>query len=138
MYNRITTEKRSLSMKTNAIQKVKQIGVPVKELNRAIDFYKGKLGLTLLFNTDTMAFFELNGLTVMLTLPEKEDFAHPSSVLYFQVENIQETYKELLEIDVSFIDQPHMVAKIGDTETWMTFFKDTEDNIHALLSEVQA
>jgi len=27
-------------------------------------------------------------------------------------------------------------VKMGQTETWMTFFKDTEDNIHALMSEV--
>jgi methylmalonyl-CoA/ethylmalonyl-CoA epimerase len=32
----------------------------------------------------------------------------------------------------------HMfVAKMGQTETWMVFFKDTEDNTHALMSEVQ-
>jgi len=31
-----------------------------------------------------------------------------------------------------------MVAKVGQIETWMTFFKDTEGNTHALMSEVQA
>ncbi|CAH2717419.1 hypothetical protein BACCIP111895_04611 [Neobacillus rhizosphaerae] len=31
------------------IQKVGQIGVPVKELDKAIHFYKDKLGLSLLF-----------------------------------------------------------------------------------------
>ena len=55
-------------METTMIQKVRQIGVPVKALNRALDFYKDKLGLSLLFNTDSMAFFECNGLRLMLTL----------------------------------------------------------------------
>ncbi|HEO8420367.1 TPA: VOC family protein [Yersinia enterocolitica] len=38
------------------IQKIGQIGVTVKNLVDAIHFYKEKLGLTLLFQTDNMAF----------------------------------------------------------------------------------
>ena len=118
------------------IQGVGQIGVPVKELTRAVTFYKDTLALPLLFNTDTMAFFECNGLRLLLSLPEKEQFAHPSSVIYFQVEDIKATYQGLMEKGVIFIDEPHVVVKMGQTETWMTFFKDTEDNIHALMNEV--
>lgn len=125
-------------METNIIQKIGQIGVPVKDLNRALDFYKEKLGLSLLFNTNSMAFFECNGLRLMLTLPEKEEFALSSSVIYFEVNNIKDTYERLLSKEVTFIDEPHVVAKMGQTETWMVFFKDTEDNTHALLSEVEA
>ncbi|MDQ0157817.1 VOC family protein [Robertmurraya andreesenii] len=124
-------------METNMIQKIGQIGVPVKDLNRAVDFYKEKLGLSLLFNTDRMAFFESNGLRLMLSLPEKDEFSHSSSVIYFQVHNIKATYDHLVDNKVIFIDEPHVVAKMGQIETWMVFFKDTEDNIHALMSEVQ-
>lgn len=122
-------------METSQIQKVGQIGVPVKDLNRAVDFYKNKLGIPLLFNTENMAFFECNGLRILLSLPEKQEFGHPSSVIYFQVNNINETYKQLVEI-VNFIGEPHLIAKVGQTETWMVFFKDTEDNTHAFMSEV--
>lgn len=125
-------------METNKIQKVGQIGVPVKVLDRAIQFYKDKLGLSLLFNTDSMAFFECNGLRLLLSLPEKDEFAYSSSVVYFQVENIKKTYETLVRNEVTFIDEPHIVAKVGQIETWMTFFKDTEGNTHALMSEVQA
>ncbi|MGG2014806.1 VOC family protein [Bacillus sp. S10(2024)] len=124
-------------METTMIQKIGQIGVPVKDLDRAIHFYKDKLGLSLLFNTDSMAFFECNALRLFLSLPEKEKFAQSSSVIYFQVENIKETYEDLLSKEIIFIDEPHIVAKMGQLETWMTFFKDTEGNTHALMSEVQ-
>jgi methylmalonyl-CoA/ethylmalonyl-CoA epimerase len=123
-------------MGTNTIQKIGQIGVPVQNIERAIHFYKDELGLPLLFSMDTMAFFDCNGIRLMLSLPEKEQFAHPSSVIYFQVENIKEKYEELLSKGVQFLDEPHIVAKMGQTETWMTFFKDTEDNTHAFISEV--
>ena len=119
------------------LQKIGQIGVPVKDLNRALDFYQEKLGLSLLFNTESMAFFECNQLRLMLTLPEKEEFNHTSSVIYFQVDNIKATYEDLAGKEVTFIDEPHVVAKMGQTETWMVFFKDTEGNTHALMSEVQ-
>lgn len=124
-------------METTMIQKVGQIGVPVKDLSRALDFYKETLGLYLLFNTDSMAFFECNGLRLMLSLPEKDEFAHSSSVIYFQVTNIKDTYERLVGKEVTFIDEPHVVAKIGQTETWMVFFKDTENNTLAFMSEVQ-
>jgi methylmalonyl-CoA/ethylmalonyl-CoA epimerase len=118
------------------IQKVGQIGVPVKDFERAIHFYKEQLGLSLLFNTDSLAFFESNGLRLLLSLPETEEFAHPSSVIYFQVEHIHTAFNELKEKGVTFMDEPHLIAKMGQTETWMAFFRDSEDNLHALMSEV--
>ena len=121
----------------NVIQKIGQIGVSIKNVENAIGFYKEVLGLPLLFSTESMAFFECNGQRLLLSLPEKDEFANSSSVIYFQVEDIKKTYEELLEKGVSFIDQPHVVAKMENTETWMTFFKDTEGNTHALMCEVQ-
>lgn len=124
-------------MMNTSIEKVGQIGVPVKNLEKAIHFYRDKLELPLLFSTDSMAFFECNGLRLLLNLPEKDEFANCSSIIYFQVENIIELYEKLLHQDVLFIDTPHVVAKMGQTETWMSFFKDTEGNTLALMSEVQ-
>jgi methylmalonyl-CoA/ethylmalonyl-CoA epimerase len=120
------------------IQKVGQIAVPVKNLNQAINFYQEKLGLPLLFTSNGLAFFDCNGLRLLLSVPETEEFAKASSVIYFQVENIKEAYDELLSKEVTFIDEPHIVAKMGQTETWMAFFKDSEDNTHALMSEFEA
>jgi catechol 2,3-dioxygenase-like lactoylglutathione lyase family enzyme len=125
-------------MQSNPVQKIGQIGIPVKNIERATAFYQEKLGLPLLFNTDTMAFFDCDGVRLLLTLPENEQFAHPSSVIYLQVEDIKEKYEELLSGGVEFIGEPHVVAKIGNTETWMVFFKDTEENTHAFMSEVSA
>ncbi|WP_192894773.1 VOC family protein [Neobacillus notoginsengisoli] len=120
------------------IEKVGQIGVPVKDFDRAVQFYKEKLGLPLLFSTGNLAFYDCNGLRLLLSLPEKEEFNHPSSVIYFQVPNIKEAYETLIDKGVQFIDEPHLIAKMDQTETWMAFFKDTENNVHALMSEFEA
>lgn len=119
------------------MNRIGQIAVPAKDIERATEFYKDKLQLPLYFNTETMAFFECDGVRLLVSLPEKEEFAHHSSVIYFHVEHIQQSYDELTSKGVSFIDKPHVVAKMGDTETWMAFFKDSEDNTHALMSEVK-
>ncbi|MGN7478566.1 VOC family protein [Solibacillus silvestris] len=125
-------------METSKIQKIGQIGIPVKNVERAIEFYKEVLGLPLLFSTENMAFFHCNGLRLLLSIPENNQYANSSSVFYFQVQDIKRSVEELTGKGVSFIDQPHVVAKIGNTETWMTFFKDTEENTHALMSELQS
>ncbi len=119
------------------IEKVRQIRVPVQDLERAAAFYQDVLGLSLLFQTDRMAFFECGGLRLLLNLPEKEEFAHASSVIYFQVEDLPTVYNEIATKGVSFPIEPHVAAKIEQTETWMAFFKDTEGNTLALMSEVQ-
>ena len=123
-------------MSNTSIQKIGQIGIPIKDINRAISFYRDTLELSLLFNTDTMAFFDCDGVRLMLSLPEKEQFSTASSVLYFNVDDINESYKKLGKSGVTFIDEPHFIAKMGSTETWMVFFNDTEGNTHALMSEV--
>ncbi|MEH7495446.1 VOC family protein [Neobacillus niacini] len=116
------------------IQKVGQIAVPVKNLDQAVNFYKEKLELPLLFTSNGLAFFDCNGLRLLLSIPETEEFSH-SSIIYFQVANIKEAYEDLLSKEVIFVDEPHLIAKMGQTETWMAFFKDSEDNTHALMSE---
>ncbi len=118
------------------IKQVSQIGIPVKKIERAVQFYKELLELQLLFETDQMAFFDCDGLRLLLSLPEKESFAHASSVVYFKVDDIERSYYRLQKDGVTFISKPHVVAKMEDTETWMAFFQDSEQNTHAITSEV--
>ncbi|HJF33624.1 MAG TPA: VOC family protein [Sporosarcina psychrophila] len=118
------------------LKSIGQIGIPINDIDRAISFYKDLLELPLLFNTDTMAFFDCDDVRLMLSLPETEQFTNASSVLYFQVDDIKQSYIQMKEKGVSFIDKPHIVAKMDSTETWMVFFNDTEGNTHALMSEI--
>ncbi len=110
--------------------------MPVHDLDRAVRFYRDTLQLPLLFQTGNLAFLECSGVRLILSRPENEDFAKASSVLYLQVNHLTEAYEQLLAKDVQFIDEPHLVAKMENLETWMAFFKDSEGNTHALISEI--
>ena len=46
-----------------------QVGLSVRDLDRARDFYRDVLGLQLLFETNGMLFFQLAGLRLMVGLP---------------------------------------------------------------------
>ncbi|MCM3363240.1 VOC family protein [Niallia sp. Sow4_A1] len=127
-----------IERRTILIQKIGQIGVTVRNLEQAVHFYKEKLDLPLLFQTDNMAFFVCNGLRLLITLPENEEFDHLSSTIYFQVEDIKSAYEKLRKKKVLMESEPHLVAKMGTTETWMAFFRDSEGNMHALMSEIEA
>ena len=114
-----------------------QIAVTAHDIDRAVAFYRDTLGLKLLFQASPqLAFFDSAGIRLMLSLPEPE-FDHPSSPLYFKVDDIRARHAELSARGVAFRDEPHLIARMPDHELWMAFFRDSEGNTLALMSEVR-
>jgi methylmalonyl-CoA/ethylmalonyl-CoA epimerase len=118
------------------ITRLGQIAVTVHDLERATAFYRDALGLQLLFAVSGMAFFDCGGVRLMLALPEKPEFDHPSSILYFVVSDITDSHRRLSEFGVRFQSVPRMIAPMATYDLWMGFFLDSEDNVMALMSEV--
>lgn len=120
------------------LSEIRQIAVNAHDIDRAVVFYRDKLGMKHLFSVPPkMAFFDCHGIMLMLSLPETEEFDHPSSTIYFGVEDIRDATKTLTERGVEFREQPTFVADMGTYELWMSFFSDSEGNMLALRSEVQ-
>jgi len=119
------------------ISRLGQIAVNAHDVDRAAAFYQDKLGLRLLFKAPPgMAFFDCGGVRLMLTRAEKPEFDHPSSILYFAVSDIQSAFEKMKESGARFEDEPHLVARMPGHDLWMTFFRDSEDNLMGLMSEV--
>lgn len=119
------------------ISKLGQIAINAHDIDRATEFYRDKLGLRLLFRAGKLSFFDCGGVRLMLDVAEKPEFDHPSSILYFAVPDIQGAHRQLLGQNVRFEDEPHVIAKMPDHDLWMTFFRDSEENLLALMSEVR-
>lgn len=119
------------------ISRLGQVSVNVHNLERAVSFYRDSLGLPLLFTTGSLGFFNCGGVRLMLSPPEKPEFDHPGSVLYFMVEDIKAAHQQLAAKNVQFEAEPHLIAKLPDHDLWMAFFRDTEGNLLALMSEVR-
>ena len=119
------------------LSQIGQIAINVHDTGRAVAFYRDQLGIKLLFTAGQLAFFDCGGIRLMLSPPEKTEFDHPSSVLYFKVPDIQQAHATLSQRGVKFEDAPHLIARMPDHELWMTFFRDSENNLLGLMSEVR-
>jgi methylmalonyl-CoA/ethylmalonyl-CoA epimerase len=114
-----------------------QIAMRVHDIERATAFYRDSLGLPHLFSAGTLAFFDCGGIRLMLSPAEDPQFDHPGSVLYFKVADIRAAHAALQARGVGFIREPHLIARLPDHELWMAFFRDSEDNVLAIMSEVR-
>ena len=125
-------------MATPGITRLGQIQIRAHDVERAVEFYEKTLGLKLLFKAPPgLAFFDCGGVRLMLDRAEKPEFDHASSILYFAVPDIKAACALMKEKGACFEDEPHVIAKMPDHDLWMTFFRDTEDNLLALMSEVK-
>ena len=122
---------------TVGISRIGQIAINIKDLDRATEFYRDVMGLPLLFSTGKLTFFDCGGVRLMLSAPEKPEFDHPSSIIYFSVPDIKVAHRQMLGVGARFEDEPHLIAKMPDHDLWMTFFRDSEGNLLGLMSEVK-
>ncbi len=118
------------------LARIGQIAINAHDVDRATAFYRDVLGLPHLFRAGQLSFFDCGGVRLMLDKPEKPEFDHPSSVIYFQVGDIQATHERIKAAGAKFEDKPHVIAQMPKYDLWMTFFRDSEGNLLALMSEV--
>lgn len=117
---------------------IAQIAINVKELARAVTFYRDTLGMRYLFEAPPqMAFFDCGGVRLMLGVASEPAFDHPASIIYYRVDDIRAAHRTLAGRGVEFTTPPHLVARLPDHELWLAFLRDTEGNVLALLSEIR-
>jgi methylmalonyl-CoA/ethylmalonyl-CoA epimerase len=120
------------------IEALGQVSVNVKQLARAVAFYRDALELPLVLDSPGMAFFQCGATRLMLSVPTGAEFDHPGSVLYLTVRDIEASHAALAARGVSFLRPPHCIARLGERDLYMAFFRDPEGNTLALMSEVDA
>jgi methylmalonyl-CoA/ethylmalonyl-CoA epimerase len=120
----------------SGLEAIGQIAVNTGNLDQAVDYYQNTLGMNFMFRVPKMAFFDCGGVRLMLAVPEKPEFDHPSSLIYFRVEDIADAYRIMSDRGVEFFSEPQCVARQADHELWMAFFSDLDGNTLALMSEV--
>ena len=124
------------AQETISLGEIGQISVNAHDLERAVAFYKDTLGLKHLFSVPSrMAFFDCGGVRLMLAIPERPDLDHPSSIIYFKVQNIEQAHEVLASRDVHFETKPMLVAPMATHDLWLAEFRDSENNVLALMCE---
>jgi methylmalonyl-CoA/ethylmalonyl-CoA epimerase len=120
----------------SAITGLRQVALTVSEVTRAVDFYRDAVGLKFLFSAGpNLAFLDVGGVRLMLSAPEAGFEPGSSSVLYFQVADIDAAYAEMSARGVTFVDTPHFLAPMPDHDLWLCAFRDPDGNPMALMCE---
>jgi len=119
------------------LSRIGQIFVNVKDFDRAIAFYRDVLGMTVLFQAPpNMAFFDCDGIRLMLGVADRPELDHPASIIYYKVDDIERVYEIFKARGVEFVVKPHLVAPMPTYDLWLADFRDSEGNLLALMSEV--
>ena len=112
-----------------------QVAMTVDDLDAAIDFYGGKLGIKSLGQAPPgLAFFDCDGVRLMLS-SVSEGGPAGNSVLYFRVVDIDRAFERLTSKRVEFIGEPNVIHSKGEYELQMAFFKDPAGNTMAIMDE---
>jgi methylmalonyl-CoA/ethylmalonyl-CoA epimerase len=115
---------------------VGQLLIPVRDLPRAIEFYRDTLGVPFLFEAPPqMSFFQAGSVRLLVGVPEPAS-AGAGSVVYFKVEDIHAVHRTLVERGVPFSAEPHRVHRTATYELWLAELSDPDGNALALMAEV--
>ena len=114
-----------------------QIAVPVKDLERAITFYRDVLGLRFLFRAPPgLAFLQCGEVRLMLSQRAPGADEAGAGVVYYRVPDLSLAYATLKERGARFVDEPHRIARLEDHELWMVFLRDPDEHLLGLMAEL--
>lgn len=122
-----------------ALGPIGQIAFVVKDMAKAVPFFRDTLGMTFLFEgmNGKLAFFDCGGTRLMVDALEEAQ-GRGNAVLYFKVDDIHGSAATLKEKGVTFESEPHLIHRHPDgAEEWMGFFNDPEGNLLALMSVIR-
>jgi methylmalonyl-CoA/ethylmalonyl-CoA epimerase len=121
---------RMNAMGRSEMGEIGQIGLTSRDIARSVEYYGDKLGVRLVYQGENAAFFDCDGVRLMLGPAEG------TGTVYFRVDQIHQAARELAARGVVFDREPHLVAKMTDHELWMAFFRDPDGNRLALMGKI--
>jgi predicted enzyme related to lactoylglutathione lyase len=118
------------------LAEIRQIAVTVKDVGRALAFYRDVLGLKFLFAPSAeLAFLAAGSVRLMLSPPQGAGKVGANSILYFLVENIESVHQAIVQRGAVNERAPQLAAKMPDHDLWIAFLRDPEGNLIGLMEE---
>ena len=113
-----------------------QAAMAVDDLDAAVAFYRDTLGVPFIAQPGpNLAFFDCDGLRLMLSSGAGAGSARAGCTLYFKVADVDRRYAELQDRGVTFGGPPQVIHSAADYELRMAFFRDPAGNQLALMTE---
>jgi methylmalonyl-CoA/ethylmalonyl-CoA epimerase len=118
------------------VEEIAQVALTVTDLEAAKAFYRDALGMHFLFDAGTMAFLQCGSVRVLLGMAG-ETQPGGGTILYFKVADLAVTHAALVGRDVTFKQEPHLVARMKSHDLWLAFALDPAGNVLGLMEERQ-
>ena len=131
----VTIRHEDARMSDMSLQRIGQVALTVRDLPRAVAFYRDTLGLKFLFEVPNMAFFDCGGVRLLLGTDAVAGPTPPQSMLYYVVGDIQGAHERITAKGAATIAAPRMIAKMPDHDLWLAEMRDSEGNPFALMCE---
>jgi methylmalonyl-CoA/ethylmalonyl-CoA epimerase len=116
------------------IDRVLQLSIPVRDLDRAKTFYRDVVGLKFLFEVPNMVFFDCGGIRILVGIGDVAP-KNAGCSIYFNTPDIKAEVSQLRERGVEMQDA-QMIAQLGDREVWLAHFYDPDGNLVSVMCEV--
>lgn len=117
------------------LRALQQLALVQRDIPEAVRFYRDVLGLTLTFESAGMAFFDIAGVRLMLTLPSAPEFDHANSVIYFDVADAEGAYAAIIGRGATAERPPALVGRTATHEVTIAFVRDPEGNLIGLSAQ---
>src|SRR3989442_718598 len=79
------------------LSQIGQIALTVRDMDRAITFYRACLGLKFLFQAPNVAFFDCGGIRLMLGQSENPQQKPNGTIMYYRVDDLDTVFAALKE-----------------------------------------
>jgi methylmalonyl-CoA/ethylmalonyl-CoA epimerase len=123
------------------LSKIRQIAIPVHDVDEAKRFYRDVLELRHLFDAPpALSFFDAGGVQLMLAGPAAQgnngNEQHP--VIFYDTDDIKATYARLVSAGTESLQEPHIIARMNGREIWIAELSDGQGNVLGLMSDTVA
>ena len=114
-----------------------QVALNVRDLEKAVAFYRDVLGLAFLFSAPpSLAFLQCGPTRIMLSGDPQAQPATGGAVLYYAVADIRAAFETLAANGAPIKETPRAIARVGGREVWLGFTEDPDGHPVGLMSEV--
>ncbi len=116
------------------LKSIGQILIPVSDVDRAVAFYEGVLGLPVQMRFPEIAFMDAAGIRLYLARVPEADFQGRATI-YFWVDDVTAAYERLLSRTATGRQPPHVPYSAESYDLWMAFVTDPDGNHIGLMRE---